>query len=311
MFKIISIIIVLFSLIYNFLSIFDKTNIEKSIEHNKNKIKKWEEMITFITITLLLSIILFLYFKYPQISFVYAFIVYLTIILLYISILINILLKKTNKKISYKELNYITAIPGIVCILYNSGFYKNIFNKLNKIFEKNLVYIIIIKNLKYFLSIFFLSLLLVLTCLKIKKYIHIKKVFELRYEGFNEENYIYMNARGKKGFKFVIYLIKDILILIKSKLLSIVQGIYINSFIFVYRIIKKYIKRITNNFSIQVIITKTFSISLIISMLITYYKLLIIYGSDNIILNFYSLIITTIIIPIILNIMVDLKEKNE
>lgn len=311
MFNIILVIIALLSLIYNFLLIFDKSEVEECKEKNKVKVKRWEKIITFTTITIVLSIILFFFFKYPQISSVYGFIFYFTLALLYISILINILLKKQNDKISNKELNYITAIPGIVCMLYNTGFCKNIINILNTNFKNNLVYMIIIKNLKYFFAIFFVFLLILLTCVKLKEYIHIKKEFKLRYEEFSEENYIYINARGKKGFKFVIYLIKDTWILIKSKLLSIVQGIYINSFIYVYRIIKKYIKRITNNFSIHVIITKTFSISLIISMLITYYKLLIIYGSDNIILNFYSIIITTIIIPIILNIIADLKKENK
>ena len=57
-----------------------------------------------------------------------------------------------------------------------------------------------------------------------------------------------------------------------------------------------------------VIIVKTFNISLIISLLITYYKLLINYN-DSINIELYSIIITAIIIPIILEIIGDLKNK--
>lgn len=53
---------------------------------------------------------------------------------------------------------------------------------------------------------------------------------------------------------------------------------------------------------------KTFSISVIVSLSMTYYKLLNLYN-DNIITEFYAVIITTIIIPIILNIIADLKKE--
>ena len=53
---------------------------------------------------------------------------------------------------------------------------------------------------------------------------------------------------------------------------------------------------------------KTFSISVIASLLITYYKLLNSY-SEDIVTEFYVVIITTIIIPIILNIVAELKKN--
>ena len=53
---------------------------------------------------------------------------------------------------------------------------------------------------------------------------------------------------------------------------------------------------------------KTFSLSVIASLLITYYKLLNSY-SEDIVTEFYAVIITTIIIPIILNIVAELKKN--
>jgi len=66
--------------------------------------------------------------------------------------------------------------------------------------------------------------------------------------------------------------------------------------------------KLTNNFSMNIIIIKTFNFTLIISLLSTYYNLLNQY-KENAITAFYDGIIVTIIIPSILNIFTNLKEN--
>lgn len=73
-------------------------------------------------------------------------------------------------------------------------------------------------------------------------------------------------------------------------------------------LIKTLLTKLTNNFSINVIIIKNFNIALIISLLITHYNLLNLY-KENAITDFYGVIITTIIIPSILNIISERKEN--
>ena len=60
----------------------------------------------------------------------------------------------------------------------------------------------------------------------------------------------------------------------------------------------------------NVIIIKTFNISIIASLLITYYNLLINFPEEHILIEIYSIIMTAIIIPIILNIISELKYKQ-
>ena len=120
--------------------------------------------------------------------------------------------------------------------------------------------------------------------------------------------YIYANARNKKGIVFLINYLKDILIFIKLSLILIIQYCYNYTIKQLIILIKTLLIKLTNNFSINVIIIKTFNIALIISLLMTYYNLLNLYR-ENAITDFYGVIITTIIIPNILNIFTDLKEK--
>lgn len=60
----------------------------------------------------------------------------------------------------------------------------------------------------------------------------------------------------------------------------------------------------------SVIIIKTFNISIITSLLMTYYNLLIKFPKENTLIDIYSIIMTAIIIPIILNIISELKHKE-
>lgn len=308
-YKIGVIIFTLLGLIYNTLLLFDKNYKIDREERKKVELKKWEKVTTFCTMTILLSIILFVVLINKRISYVYSFIYYMTIFSLYISILMNILLKKDDKKILKSELSYLTMIPIIFTLLYNIPICQELLGIIKNMCNNSIVYFIVVQTIKSFILIFFITLDFFLILVELKDLIHINKKKKVKKDlEFCEDTYVYINARGKKGIAFLINYIKDIFILIKLRVLLIIRGWYINSFKYTFKVFIKFLKKLTNNFSIYVIIMKTFSIAIIISLLLTYYKLLNLYRED-VITDFYSVIITAIIIPIILNIIADLKEK--
>lgn len=303
------IIITILGVLYNTLLLFDKNYRIDREERKKVELKKWEKVTTFCVMTTLLGVILYVILINKSISYVYSFIYYMTIFSLYISILMNILLKKDDKKISKSELSYLTMIPIIFTILYNVPICKEIIEIIKNIYKNSILNFIIVQNIKSFILIFFITLDCFLILVELKDLIKINKKKKIdNYLEFCEDTYVYINARGKKGVAFLLNYIKDIFILIKLKLLLIIRGWYINSFKYTFKVFTKFLKKLTNNFSIYVIITKTFSISIIASLLLTYYRLLNSYR-EAVITDFYSVIITTIIIPIILNIIAELKEK--
>lgn len=295
------------SIIYNILLIINKPHEEVTELKKVEKLKKWEKITTFFVMTFLLSIILYLILKFKQILNIYSFIYYATIFCIYISILMNILLKKDDKKITRDELSHLTILPCIFAILFNTSIGQYFFRIIKDIYGNSILYYILKQNTKYFILFFFSMINFFLILLQIKNMIHIKKR-EKKYILFDEDYYIYKNARGKKGINFIKNYFKDICILIKLKIIAIVQGIYVKSFKYTFQVFIKILKKLTNNFSVYVIIMKTFSLSFIASLLITYYKLLNLY-SEDIVTEFYAVIITTIIIPIILNIVAELKKN--
>ena len=302
-------IIAILGVTYNILLLFDKSCKISNSENNKakEKLKTWEKVTTIVVLTIFSIILLFILLK---LSYVYSFIYWTIIFLLYISILINILIKKDNENITKKELSYITIIPSIFTLLCNTEMVKGFSKYISNIYGESIIYFIFIKNIKYFIAIFFLTLNSLLIFMELRELLHIKITkTNLHYLTFDEDKYIYKNSRNKKGKDFLKNYIKDIILLIIYKSIEIIKYIYIYPLKYVYRVFIKFIKRLTNDFSIYVIITKTFSISIIASLLITYYKLLLFY-KDNIIVDLYAVIITTIIIPIILNIISDLKKNK-
>ena len=221
--------------------------------------------------------------------------------------LINILIKKDDNKITKSELSYLTIIPAMFSMLYNTKISQEILNIVRNAYGESIIYFIIVQNIKCFILIFFITINFFLILLELKDIVHINKKEKNNIE-FDDYTYVYKNARGKQGVTFFINYIKDILVFTKLKLNSIIQGIYVNSIKYILKVFTKFLKKLTNNFSIYVVIIKTFSISIIISLLSTYYKLLNICRED-IITDFYAVIITATIIPIILNIIADLKKK--
>lgn len=307
----------LFTLI---LYIIDATLIQINEKNNKAEkmekanIKKWETISNLIVITSLLIIFIIIIVKFNIIAVTFNIIYYGGSISLYSFLLMNILLKDKNKdkNITGMELQALILIPLLVTSCYN--ILGNTINDL-KIFDNYVIEVFIFKNIvKYFTVFFFIAMDIFIFFKELQQYLENKNEFKnnkknkAKYIDLNVLNHEYANTKGKKGILFLLGYIHDLINLFFKIILSILYVYIFNGIRFAYVVLKKFAKKITQNFSMYVIIVKTFNISLIISLLITYYKLLINYN-DSINIELYSIIITAIIIPIILEIIGDLKNK--
>lgn len=307
----------LFTLI---LYIIDATLIQINEKNNKAEkmekanIKKWETISNLIVITSLLIIFIIIIVKFNIIAVAFNIIYYGGSISLYSFLLMNILLKDKNKdkNITGMELQALILIPLLVTSCYN--ILGNTINDL-KIFDNYVIEVFIFKNIvKYFTVFFFIAMDIFIFFKELQQYLENKNEFKnnkknkAKYIDLNVLNHEYANTKGKKGILFLLGYIHDLINLFFKIILSILYVYIFNGIRFAYVVLKKFAKKITQNFSMYVIIVKTFNISLIISLLITYYKLLINYN-DSINIELYSIIITAIIIPIILEIIGDLKNK--
>ena len=307
----------LFTLI---LYIIDATLIQINEKNNKAEkmekanIKKWETISNLIVITSLMIIFIIIIIKFNIIAVAFNIIYYGGSISLYSFLLMNILLKDKNKdkNITEMELQALILIPLLVTSCYN--ILGNTINDL-KIFDNYVIEVFIFKNIvKYFTVFFFIAMDIFIFFKELQQYLENKNEFKnnkknkAKYIDLNVLNHEYANTKGKKGILFLLGYIHDLINLFFKIILSILYVYIFNGIRFAYVVLKKFAKKITQNFSMYVIIVKTFNISLIISLLITYYKLLINYN-DSINIELYSIIITAIIIPIILEIIGDLKNK--
>ncbi len=159
------------SIIYNILLIINKPHEEVTELKKVEKLKKWEKITTFFVITFILYFIL----KFKQILNIYSFIYYATIFCLYISILMNILLKKDDKKITKDELSCLTILPCIYAILFNTSIGQYFFRIIKDIYGNSILYYILKQNTKYFILFFFSMINFFLILLQIKDMVHIKK----------------------------------------------------------------------------------------------------------------------------------------
>ena len=306
-------ILIALAIIYSILD-----NIEKNISKNKKdenielkrtkiiiKTKKWERITTISILVLLFILFLFISLINKTFYSIYSFIYYIVLLIIYLLSLSNVLLNKKTKT-SNEQLVLLINTPTAVNLLLNTA----IINKLKNMISINtILYYIFSQTIKNFIILFFLILDITLILLKLKTILQTLSTKKQKQDiDVCINSYIYVNARNKKGISFFINYIKDILIFIKLYFIMIIKYCYNHTIKKLIIIIKTLIIKLTNNFSINIIIIKTFNISLIISLLITYYNLLNQYR-ENIITDFYSVVITTIIIPIILNIISDLKEK--
>ena len=280
----------------------------------KANIKKWETISNLIVITSLLIIFIIIIVKFNIIAVAFNIIYYGGSISLYSFLLMNILLKDKNKdkNITGMELQALILIPLLVTSCYN--ILGNTINDL-KIFDNYVIEVFIFKNIvKYFTVFFFIAMDIFIFFKELQQYLENKNEFKnnkknkAKYIDLNVLNHEYSNTKGKKGILFLLGYIHDLINLFFKIILSILYVYIFNGIRFAYVVLKKFAKKITQNFSMYVIIVKTFNISLIISLVITYYKLLINYN-DSINIELYSIIITAIIIPIILEIIGDLKNK--
>ena len=290
----------------------EKNNNAEKME--KANIKKWETISNLIVITSLMIIFIIIIIKFNIIAVAFNIIYYGGSISLYSFLLMNILLKDKNKdkNITEMELQALILIPLLVTSCYN--ILGNTINDL-KIFDNYVIEVFIFKNIvKYFTVFFFIAMDIFIFFKELQQYLENKNEFKnnkknkAKYIDLNVLNHEYANTKGKKGILFLLGYIHDLINLFFKIILSILYVYIFNGIRFAYVVLKKFAKKITQNFSMYVIIVKTFNISLIISLLITYYKLLINYN-DSINIELYSIIITAIIIPIILEIIGDLKNK--
>ena len=309
------IILVALAIIYSILD-----SIEKNISKNKKnenielkrtkiiiKTKKWERITTISILVVLFILFLFISLINKTFYSIYSFIYYIVLLIIYLLSLLNVLLNKKTKT-SNEQLVLLINTPTAVNLLLNTA----IINKLKNMISINtILYYIFSQTIKNFIILFFCILDITLILLKLKTMLQklsTKKQKQKQDIDVGINSYIYVNARNKKGIAFIINYIKDILIFIKLYFIMIIKYCYNGTIKKLIIIIKILLIKLTNNFSINIIIIKTFNISIIISLLITYYNLLNQYR-ENVITDFYSVVITTIIIPIILNIISDLKEK--
>lgn len=309
------IILVALAIIYSILD-----SIEKNISKNKKnenielkrtkiiiKTKKWERITTISILVVLFILFLFISLINKTFYSIYSFIYYIVLLIIYLLSLLNVLLNKKTKT-SNKQLVLLINTPAAVNLLLNTA----IINKLKNMISINtILYYIFSQTIKNFIILFFFILDITLILLKLKTMLQklsTKKQKQKQDIDVGINSYIYVNARNKKGIAFLINYIKDILIFIKLYFIMIIKYCYNGTIKKLIIIIKILLIKLTNNFSINIIIIKTFNISIIISLLITYYNLLNQYR-ENVITDFYSVVITTIIIPSILNIISDRKEN--
>ena len=114
----------------------------------------------------------------------------------------------------------------------------------------------------------------------------------------------------KNVIKFVLGYIIDICILLTKSLCSIFRNIFYYLPKYIFRFIDDFLRKLTKEYNLKVIIIETFNISIIYALLKAYYLALIKYGQDYN-LDFYSVIVTAIVIPIILQILNNVVEKNK
>ncbi len=306
--------ILILDIIYYVLYAITETSNSNEINNNNIREKWWESLTTVIVHLIFWTIVVFIAVKFYTLNILYSFIYYAVIFIIYLNAIIRIM-QKNNEGITEKELSYFAIIPGIFGIFYNTKISQNILLFFDNIFGLSIEYFMIKDLVKNFILVFFLTIIIFLILIKLKKILKIKHKVDIDKLLVNTDEtvyYKYKNARGKKGIQFIKNYFKDILFLfkiiieynIKKSLYYILGCIEIS-----IKLIIKFLRKLTKNFSMNVIIIKTFNISIIASLLITYYNLLINFHKEHTLIEIYSIIMTAIIIPIILNIISELKNK--
>lgn len=309
--------ILILDIIYYVLYVITETSHSNEIDNNtKSTQEKWWERLTTIIVHLIFwTIVFFIAVKFYTLSILCSFIYYAVIFIIYLNAIIRVM-QKNNEGITEKELSYFAIIPGIFGTLYYMKISQNILLFFDNIFGLSKEYFMIKDLVKNFILVFFLTIIIFLIFIKLKKILKIKHKVDIDKLWVNTKEtvyYQYENARGKKGIQFIKNYFKDILFLLKTIVeCNIKKSLYyiLGCVEISVKLIIKFLRKLTKNFSMNVIIIKTFNISIIASLIITYYNLLINFPEEYILIEIYSIIMTAIIIPIILNIISELKYKQ-
>ena len=314
--KIFIAILILDIIYYILYAITERSNLNETDNNTKNIQEKWWESLTTVIVHLIFwSIVVFIAIKFYTLSILYSFIYYAVLFIIYVNAIIRVM-QKNNEGITGKELSYFAIIPGIFGILYNTKISQNILKFFDNIFGLSVEYFMIKDLVKNFILVFFLTIIVFLILMKLKKILKIKHKVDIDKLWVNTDEtmyYQYKNARNKKGIQFIKSYFIDIFFLFKTIVEhSIKKSLYyiLGSFKISIKLVIQFLKKLTKNFSMSVIIIKTFNISIITSLLMTYYNLLIKFPKENTLIDIYSIIMTAIIIPIILNIISELKHKE-
>lgn len=305
-----SVIIILFYVINEVLI---TKNSQKTSERKNNnnerqtkKLKIWEELTNWLILLSIFFAFFSVLFHFPKIIEVMGIIYYVSCLSAYVAILLSVIMKNKNEEVTNRDLRGLMLIPIMLVSVYN--YLETIIIGYGVLQYKGIFSFAIKNSLKYFIISFFVS---------IDFFIFLKELFILvgktkkpskeEYQEFNLLEYEYTNARDKKGISFIKAYSKDVFIAIKKIIYDFFYIHIINGFIFSFIILKRFLRKITNNYSMYVIIMKTFNVSIIVSLLITYYQLLSLYPNE-ITLELYSVVITVIIIPSALAFISDLSK---
>lgn len=314
--KIFIAILILDIIYYILYAITEKEDLNETNNNTKNIQEKWWESLTTVIVHLIFwTIVVFIAVKFYTLNILYSFIYYTVIFIIYVNAIIRVM-QKNNEGITERELSYFAIIPGIFGILYNTKISQDILVFFDNIFGLSIEYFMIKDLVKNFILVFFLTIIVFLILIKLKKILKIKHKVDIDKLWVNTDEtmyYQYKNSRNKKGIQFIKNYFKDVFFLFKTIVEhSIKKSLYyiLGSFKISIKLVIQFLKKLTKNFSMSVIIIKTFNISIITSLLITYYNLLIKFPKENTLIDIYSIIMTAIIIPIILNIISELKHKE-
>lgn len=282
---------------------------EDNIELKEKKLpKKWELISNFVIVLIIFKIFSIIIYKTNYLGKILTFLMIIFFISMSLLNFIKILIGNIDKKISKNEFKSLLYFP----IYFSLIFLFVLDNEKINIYMKNINIYLLLNTIKNFIYSFFTFALFFVFIKEFKKandkkYIIIKKNNK---KTFNIMYYEYNNCKNKKGIKFILGYFIDILTLLKDIIFFIINIYvyylpkYLISFIY------NFFKKITKGYNTRVIIIETFNLSIIFSLLRTYYSALKIY-QQNYSLEFYSVIVTSILIPSILQILSNLFEDKQ
>lgn len=251
--KIFITILILDIIYYILYAITEKDNLNETNNNTKNIQEKWWESLTTVIVHLIFwAIVVFIAVKFYTLNILYSFIYYTVIFIIYVNAIIRVM-QKNNEEITERELSYFAIIPGIFGILYNTKISQDILVFFNNIFGLSIEYFMIKDLVKNFILVFFLTIIVFLILIKLKKILKILKIkhkvdIDKLWVNTDETMYYqYKNARNKKGIQFIKNYFKDIFFLFKTIVEhSIKKSLYyiLGSFKISIKLVIQFLKKI-------------------------------------------------------------------